>query len=626
MKKILNIIYTVALIVLLSYQLFATDWYVDNTATGLNNGTSWTNAWESFADINWASIGVGDDIYISGGTDSLTYTGTLYPDCKGTATNWCNILPGSYSSLPSGHSGKVIFDGANQTTDGIILSNGGSGKPSYLKIKGFTIQNVLYGVYANFDEAHDCLAFDSLTITNHALRAIEMVTLLAYNVDSIFVENCRFVSDNYYAGESDGIYFSGTHHNFIDNNYIRVPNQQPTAHVDVLQGYLTDGWVITNNICINDSVNSLEGGGIPIILGSQGALPVIIYNNFTYMGGVWYASGNWAGTLMTRWYDTPPMPPTWIIHNTVVSNGPRVRGIWLEYATATTTTLINNIIAQYSSTTSGVLDNFDNSTGSNLRVDSIRNNLFYRSWDSDVGFAGNLVGSGGSPTGTPTGWTEWSTTYGGTGVKGDPLFISNIGYEPNQGLLDVDLQSNSPAINQGEDAEWYINYLNVTYGLNGRLQWTDIDGNPRDATPDIGAFEYATTGWTPPDTIPSFSFTAVNNAELNTEYIATGTFSGADSTFNVWTTTGAEFRINAGSYSTAMKTAVNGNTVSIKNLTGGTYELPYTETIVAGGYSRNFVVTTKTEPVIPPSVGTIVKGSDGKILRDSTGKIIKVLP
>jgi hypothetical protein len=35
-------------------------WYVNNTASGSNNGTSWTNAWKSFSNINWSSIQPGE--------------------------------------------------------------------------------------------------------------------------------------------------------------------------------------------------------------------------------------------------------------------------------------------------------------------------------------------------------------------------------------------------------------------------------------------------------------------------------------------------------------------------------------------------------------------------------------
>ena len=460
--------FAVVLFLLFSLPLFATDWYVNKTSV-LSNGTSWTTAWKIFSAINWSSIQPGDYIYISGGTDFLVYNAPLSPNCSGNSVNWITIIAGKYAPSPSGHSGRVIIDGNNHNQSAITFGDGSGSNPSYITIKGIETRNVESGVYANFDNFHRGIKIDSCMIYGFNGAGIQFETgETGYqNADSLFIENCRIVSPDYINGESDGIQLKGVSHVFIDHNYIRIPNQDPVQHVDAIQGYLCNGGIITNNVLINDSVYSIEGGGMPIIYGAEGTLPVIIYNNYCYMGGVWYSGGNWAGTLMTRWYDHNPMPPTWILNNTVVSNGPRVRGIWLEYATPTTTTVINNIIAQYSTTSSGVLDNFDNSTGSNLRVDSIRNNLFYHSWESDVGFSGNLVGSGGSPTGTPTGWTDFVNNYGGTGVKGNPLLVRKIGYEPDQGALNGELQSGSPAINQGEDIEWLLNYLNTTYGLMG---------------------------------------------------------------------------------------------------------------------------------------------------------------
>ena len=36
-------------------------------------------------------------------------------------------------------------------------------------------------------------------------------------------------------------------------------------------------------------------------------------------------------------------------------------------------------------------------------------------------------------TGGISGWTDWVSNYGGTGVNADPLFVNHIGYEPDQG-------------------------------------------------------------------------------------------------------------------------------------------------------------------------------------------------
>ena len=278
-----------------------------------------------------------------------------------------------------------------------------------------------------------------------------------------------------YPGQTDGIYVQRAQQTVIHNNYIRIPNQDPVAHNDAIQAHLANGFTIYNNIIINDSVYSQEGGGIPIILGAQGNYPVIIYNNFIYMGGIWWPNGNIGAALCTRWYDTDPMPPTWIIHNTIVVNGPRCRGVWQQYPA----TMINNIIAMFS-TTEGMESFNVYDLPSAAIVDSIRKNLFWRSWAGPA-FSGQYTGNG--LTGNVFEWIDWVNTYGGTGVYTDPLFVRHIGFEPNQGTLNGELQPDSPAINQGENVKALIE----SFGL----PWTDIEGKPRATTPDIGAYEYS---------------------------------------------------------------------------------------------------------------------------------------
>ena len=87
----------------------AANWYVDNAASGVNNGSSWANAWTSFGAISWSSIQPGDNLYISGGPtgSSKTYTETLTVGASGTSAARIRIgLDASNSS----HNGTVVLD------------------------------------------------------------------------------------------------------------------------------------------------------------------------------------------------------------------------------------------------------------------------------------------------------------------------------------------------------------------------------------------------------------------------------------------------------------------------------------------------------------------------------------
>jgi hypothetical protein len=93
-------------------------WYVDNNATGANNGTSWANAWRSVTSVS--GVKAGDIIYVSGGAISKTYTGVSdWQPPSGTQGS-----PISFKhSTDVGHSGTVVFDGAGAQ---FFLRNGGT--------------------------------------------------------------------------------------------------------------------------------------------------------------------------------------------------------------------------------------------------------------------------------------------------------------------------------------------------------------------------------------------------------------------------------------------------------------------------------------------------------------------
>ena len=123
-----------ALILCAGSSVFAASWYVDKDASGSNNGTSWTNAWESFADISWGSVSAGDFIYISGGSSegTKTYTESWSVGASGTSGNPITI---AIDAANSSHNGTAVFDydahGDYATADGIFISS-----RSYITISG----------------------------------------------------------------------------------------------------------------------------------------------------------------------------------------------------------------------------------------------------------------------------------------------------------------------------------------------------------------------------------------------------------------------------------------------------------------------------------------------------------
>jgi len=213
-----------------------------------------------------------------------------------------------------------------------------------------------------------------------------------------------------------------------------------------------------------------------------------------YAGGVW-RNGNepWLTAMnpefAQRWAALGFVAaPHFIAHNTIVVQGPWFAGAHI----VAPATMVNNIIVQFKGSpdhtppangfdyVNGYLwmENFRNSGVPD--VDSMKNNLMWTEWSTGKFRGGPFVGNGNS--GKAYSWSDWVNTYGGTGVNGDPLFVDKIGHVADQGTLDGELQSGSPAINAGEDIQALIEGMG--------LPWTDINGNPRDSTPDIGAYQY----------------------------------------------------------------------------------------------------------------------------------------
>jgi hypothetical protein len=94
---------------LLAIPAGAATWYVDNGATGANNGKSWTNAWTS---LSFSGLAAGDTVYISGGPAGSTKTYNLAGNLTsvsgfttGTAGNPVTYKIGQEAA----HNGMAIF-------------------------------------------------------------------------------------------------------------------------------------------------------------------------------------------------------------------------------------------------------------------------------------------------------------------------------------------------------------------------------------------------------------------------------------------------------------------------------------------------------------------------------------
>lgn len=196
--------------------------YVDTITTGSGDGTSWTNAFKNFKNINWTSFNPGDTLFVSGTSDTTQYYDTLQVLKSGTL------------------SGKIVI------TIGKEIGHNG-----YAKFRRIT----------HCQYSRDHIVFDGVN-KNFIFEADSSSELYMYDVDSIIIRNIEFRGGKSSASDQHGISIGlGVKALLIENCYIRgsmgdginININDSVVNAKYLTKYGKNYNVIVNN-CIIDSL------------------------------------------------------------------------------------------------------------------------------------------------------------------------------------------------------------------------------------------------------------------------------------------------------------------------------------------------------------------------------------
>lgn len=349
-----------ALILAAIPQVFGAAIYVDNAATGANNGTSWTDAYT--APPTAAQIAPGDTVYLSGGTTGKVYSSTLTFVESGTPGNWITYRVGQ----DPGHNGQAIFPAISFESYRYIDLNGsrsnGFVPPTSVwnldEIKGNlgirTTRTNGLGIYLNAAAGADNRIRWVECGPHGTPDSIGIIHGLSFNnlttISNLLVEYCWFhdIQDDAINQDSasqnpeywnaieirwniiertgdDGVQWSrnglSLHHNFMRDHWYPLYN----GHPDQLQlaGRAMRYLAVYNNIMRNKA-NSLIIGEFFV---EEGGLlgPLIIAGNLFYNTRDWVWNDIQAyGVTMDAWRENTnvsAVSAVWtnlhVLHNTV---------------------------------------------------------------------------------------------------------------------------------------------------------------------------------------------------------------------------------------------------------------------------------------------------------------------
>jgi len=449
-------------------------WFVDNAVNGgLHNGTSWKNAWSSFATVNWPGIHAGDTLYISGGSSSKTYTELWTIGAGGTAGAPITIAVDA--SDPS-HNGTVIFDydadGDTSTRVGITVNQ------NYVTLSG-NVSGANHIQIINLRNTSHGRASIGVSGTSNLGVIIDHLTFVNDNnpirmdaANGVTVRNCRILQ---LRGDA-GIALNGSSgtwdNNQIHDNYLEPMVNLAIGGPDGIQG--SSGISIYNNIIKEITTTTPTSDQHPDMMQMTGNNLKVYGNEFINVGdSVFdydaYANSNprdiWIYNNIFRIVTAIDTYPEYfrmycssgkiasitnlkIMNNTFIDNDDDASNIRIDTfrgnPTATGNEIKNNIWYNAGRGTSTPAFSIDDSSGFTSNSFSFDANVYFQtSGTTSIRFRGTFY--------TAPNWIAANEPHSTTA---QPLFVS---YSPNNVNDDLHLQSgDTVAVDHGVSLATYF--------------------------------------------------------------------------------------------------------------------------------------------------------------------------
>ena len=267
-------------------------WYVDNAASGANNGTSWTDGWQSLADIQWGSIQPGDTILISGGADGSekTYAEALTIKASGNETERITIQVGQ----EAGHNGTVVitgnqywgilFDGSGMSVNGYchyvtVSGQVGTGNECKIRVSDPDDSGIyIRGISSNFIIEYIEIAYNGADDAALGENGNAEIMGITEDIDSSIpirgeIRFCRF-----HENDADDIHMTSSYQEIMEFGRLKIHHCEFYQYNDDCIEVGINGVDIYNNVFHDrDAYRS----GHPDNIQSYGSY-VRVYNNYFY--------------------------------------------------------------------------------------------------------------------------------------------------------------------------------------------------------------------------------------------------------------------------------------------------------------------------------------------------------